>query len=89
VQIVGEALIYTQRSMGVANFSPGRAIVDLARRWPNAFSRSGPTVMKLHFTNSKLRDKHFSTKKLMGKYQMSKPSGGLVVTLFHLLMFCS
>jgi len=31
-------------------------------------------VIKLHFTNSNLREKHFATKKLIGKYQISKSS---------------
>jgi len=53
------------------------------------FSRSGPTVVKLTFTNLKLTDKHFSTKKLTGKYQISKSRGRLVVTLFLFMMFCS
>jgi len=36
------------------------------------FSRGKPTEVKFYFTNSKLREKHFSTKKLTGKYQISK-----------------
>jgi len=37
----------------------------------NIFPR-GATAVKFHFTNSKLGEKHFSTEKLMGKYQISK-----------------
>ena len=33
------------------------------------------TVVKFHFTISKLREAHFSTKKVIGKYQTSKSSG--------------
>jgi len=33
--------------------------------------------MKFHFNNSKLREQHFSTKKLIEKYQISKSRGGL------------
>ena len=43
-------------------------------RWKDSFQREGPAVVKFHFTNSKLREKHFSTKKLTGKYQILKPS---------------
>jgi len=32
-------------------------------------------VAKFHFTNSKLRKIHFSTKKLIGKLKMSKSRG--------------
>jgi len=52
------------------------------------FSRRRPTVVKYHFTNLKLTDKHFSAEKLIGKYQISK-SRGRLVALFRLLMFCS
>ena len=41
------------------------------------FPGGGPTVVKHNFTNSNLRDKHFSSKKLIEKYQISKSSGGL------------
>ena len=39
------------------------------------FSRDGPTVVKFHYTISKVGDKHFSTKKLIGKYQILKSRG--------------
>jgi len=39
------------------------------------FSRSGPTVIKYHFTNLKPKNKHFSAEKLIGKYQISKSRG--------------
>jgi len=71
------------------NFFPVGEIVDFARWWANAFFRSGPTVVKFHFTNLKPRDKHFSTKKLIGKYQIPKSRGRIVATRFRLLMFCS
>jgi len=32
-------------------------------------------MVKFHFTNSKLREKHFSTKQLMGKYQVLNSYG--------------
>jgi len=74
--------------MGVRKIFPG----GQKWIWPGGghthFSRSESTLVKLHFTNSKLRDKNFSTKKLMGKYQISKSTGGLVVTLFRLLILC-
>ena len=31
--------------------------------------------MRFHFTNWKLTEKHFSTKKLIGNYQIKKPMG--------------
>jgi len=67
---VGEALIYTERSM-----------------WPNAFFQGWAHSDKIPFYQRETRDKHFSTKKLKAKYQISK-SGGRLVTLFRLLMFC-
>jgi len=56
--------------------------------WPSArffsrvevvdFSRWGKaTVVKFHFINSKTREKHFSTKKFIEKYEISKCRGGL------------
>jgi len=36
------------------------------------FFQGWPTVMKFHFTNSKLREELLSTKTLKGKYQISK-----------------
>jgi len=33
----------------------------------------GETVVKFHFTNFKLREKHFTTKTLIAKYQILKP----------------
>ena len=73
----------------------GTCARKLEKPWPTQkgacgqthFSRGGPTVIKFHFTNAKLRDKHFSTNKLKAKYQISK-SRGRLVTLFRLLMFC-
>jgi len=59
-------------------FSMGQ-IVDFSGWWPNAFSKGGPTMVKFHYNNSKLRDKQFSTKKLIGKYQMLKSMGALSV----------
>jgi len=38
------------------DYFPGGTIVDFARWWANAFSRSGPTVVKFHFANLKLTD---------------------------------
>jgi len=35
-------------------FFPGGAIVDFSRWWPKAFVQEGPTVVKFHFTSSKL-----------------------------------
>jgi len=35
----------------------------------------GSTVVKFHFTNLKQRQKHFSIKTLLGKYQISKSRG--------------
>jgi len=35
------------------------------------FFQGGPLVVKFHFTNSKLSEKHFSTKKVREKYQIS------------------
>ena len=40
------------------------------------FSRGG-TVVKSHFGNSNVREKHFSNKKLIGKYQISKSKGSV------------
>jgi len=42
----------------------------------------GPTVVKFHYTNSKESDKHFSTKTLIGKYQISNSVGGLLSRFF-------
>jgi len=43
---------------------------------PKHFPRGeGGTVMKFHFSSSKLRGKHFSTEKLMGEYQILKSRG--------------
>ena len=39
------------------------------------FPGGGQTAVKFHFTNSKLRENYFSTKKLTGKYQISKSRG--------------
>ena len=39
------------------------------------FSNGGSTVMKFHFANTKLREQLSSTKNLIGKYQILKPSG--------------
>jgi len=36
------------------------------------FFQGGPTVVKFHFTKSKLTEKHFFTEILIGKYQTSK-----------------
>jgi len=69
-------------------FFQGRKIVTFSRWWPNAFSRGGPAVVKFQYTNSKVKEKHFSTKKLLGKYEISN-LWGLAVTLVRLLMFCS
>jgi len=41
--------------------------VDFAKRWPKYFSRTRNSA-RFYFTTSKPREKHFSTKKLMGKY---------------------
>ena len=72
-------------------FSGGRQQWILSGGGQTHCSRSEPAVVKFHFhfTNCKLRDKHFSTKKLIGKYQVPKSRWRLVVVLFRLLMFCS
>jgi len=75
--------------MGVGKFFPGRAIVGLARRWPNAFFQERANSGEILFYQLDTKRQAFSTKKLMGKYQISKPSGGLFATIFRLLVFCS
>jgi len=55
-----------------------RTCFSHARHWwarsSEGFSRGGG----FYFTNSKLREKQFSTKKQMTKYQISKPMGAVV-----------
>jgi len=53
----------------------GSSLLHFSRWWPNPFSRS-PKVVKFHFTNSKLREKHFSTQTLIRKYRISQSRGG-------------
>jgi len=50
--------------------------MDFCQREPKHFSR-GPTVMKLHFSNSKLREKLFLIEQINGnrKNQISKSRG--------------
>jgi len=45
-------------------------IVDFSRWWPKAFFPGVATVVKFHFTNSKLIEKYFSTEQLVGKFQL-------------------
>jgi len=58
-------------------------LIDVGRifsSWANSgFFQGRPTLVKFHFTNLKLREKHFSTKILIGKYQTSKSRGGLAL----------
>jgi len=35
----------------------------------------GPATVKVHFTNSEPKKKHFSTEKFIAKYQISKSRG--------------
>jgi len=58
------------------------------------FFPSEPTVMKFHFTNSKLREKHFATTKARGKYQIlnqggKSPSALLLPTTINVTFNCS
>jgi len=41
----------------------------------NGFFQWGSNVVMFHFTNSKLGEKYFSTKKLIGKYRISESRG--------------
>jgi len=70
------------------DFSRG-LLADFAGDGQKVFSQGEPTVMTFHFAKSKLREKQFSTKKLIGKYQITK-SRGVKVTLpsFRLPCFC-
>jgi len=79
-------MICTQRSKGVKGFFPVRQEWILPGGGHTHFSRSGSTVVKFLFTHSKLRDKHFFTKMLIRKYEISKSRGQLVT--FFRLMFC-
>jgi len=56
------------------DFSRGGEIMDFSSLNQNIFSR-GATRVKFYFTNSKLRKKRFSPKKLIGKYQFKKSRG--------------
>jgi len=60
-------------------FSKGRSntVVDLSRgNLTVFFHRGGATVVKFHFTRSKLRKKPFFANYLIGKCQFSKSEGG-------------
>jgi len=58
---------------GWSQFFPGGVvIVDFSRALPNDFFQKGPVGLKFHFTTPNIREKHFSTKLLIGKYQISK-----------------
>jgi len=74
---VGEALIYTQKEHGRWKdfFQGGGQQWVFPGGGQTHFSRGGPTVAKFHYTISKVGDKHFSTKKLIGKYQIQNPWG--------------
>jgi len=41
----------------------------------------GPTAVKFRFTNSKLKENHFSTETLTGKYKTSKSREDSMTTL--------
>jgi len=56
-------------------FFPGREIVDISRGLPKVFFPGGAADIKFHFTNSTLREKHFSTKMSIRKYHISKSMG--------------
>ena len=56
-------------------FFPGGPILAFSRWWLKAFFQGWATVMKFHFTNSKIREKIFSTENLIWKYQISKSRG--------------
>jgi len=47
-------------------------IVNCSRWRPKSFFQGGAIMVEFHFTNSKLREKHFSIKRLIGKYRISK-----------------
>jgi len=49
--------------------------VDFPAGGQKDFSNAGEAVVKFHFTNSKLSEKYFSTKTLIGKYQISNSKG--------------
>jgi len=59
--------------MRIGRISSKGAIVDFPGGGQNP---GGATLVKFHFTNSKLAEKHFSTKRLRGKYRISKFRGG-------------
>jgi len=53
-------------------------VMDVGSIFPggkSVFFKGRPTVMKFYFTNSKLREKHLSTKKIIRVYQISKSRG--------------
>jgi len=53
---------------GWSQFFPGGVvIVDFSRALPNDFFQKGPAGLKFHFTTPNIREKHFSTKLLIGK----------------------
>ena len=60
-----------------AGFLPGGDDTGFSRWYPRQkhFSWGGPTVLRFDFIKSKLREKHFPTKKLIGNYQISKSRG--------------
>jgi len=77
------SLIYTKSSMGVGNiFSREGGNSRFFQVVAKGIFQGGPTVVKFHYTNSKESDKHFSTKTLIGKYQISNSVGGLLSRFF-------
>jgi len=63
---------YILQPQMLEGFLPGGQIVDFCRGRQKDFSR-GETVVKFHFTYSKLREKLFLAKTLIGKYQIQGP----------------
>jgi len=53
-------------------------VLDYARSWRKTFFQRGLTMVYFYCTNLKLREKRFSTKTLIRKYQISKSRWGLV-----------
>jgi len=58
--------------LGQQTWAPEAFYPEVAKKYFPEVGQ-GTTVAKFRFSNSKLREKHFSTKPLIRKYQVSKP----------------
>jgi len=73
--------LFTGFTLGVGRTFSRGAYSVFFQGWSKLVFTGGGTVVNFHFTNSKLREKQFSAKKLTGKCKVSKTREGFAPSL--------